>query len=605
MTEKITTMEEALKAVREDAQALEDVPENLITAELCLEACMTKIAVDEDDDYYDSGITALEFVPEELKTPQVCLAAIRQSDYAFHYLPKSFWTAQNSMEMVKHKGSYLAVVPENLKTAELCMEAVKSSDYALGFVPKKLRTEQLCQEAAKRDYYFLKDIPEAFRTAQICMDAVSRNGYELAYVPENLKTAELCRISVSQYANALKHVPDSYKTAELCEAAVKANAFMFKHVPDPLKTPQMCMDAVKANGRLLWYVPHEYRTAELCMAAVKSGSEAFNHVPEHLRTLELCVEAAQRNGKLEYMPSELIDEIRKRVLRLEDITRIDDASIAKAVSLVESHTLAKGLKLAETEVQEKVLRNMPERDAGMLKEDMEYMGPIRLKDAEDAARELCAVFLELEAKGEIELPQRGGEQSAASLKKPPTLGAVLKAALEQSLKSEKDADTASRIKTCLTLLDEKLPALVSRNYASSGGVEYITEVFSLVDNLDKPLELLTDENPELAEDFFRSTRVFADFVLLDDRSIQLLMREAASADLAAALIGEEEEVQEKVFRNMSKRASEMLKEDMERVMPIEADRAEEARQKILAIADRLEESGEILMSYYSGDQMVV
>ena len=142
------------------------------------------------------------------------------------------------------------------------------------------------------------------------------------------------------------------------------------------------------------------RTAGLCLEAVKSDSRAFEHVPENLKTLELCLEVAQRNGRLEHIPPEFIGEIKRRVFMLEDIVRLDDACVAKGLqSLGNGKTLALALCLTGIEVWEKVRKNMPEREAAKLLTEMEYMGPIRLKDAEDAASKVCAVFHELEKKG--------------------------------------------------------------------------------------------------------------------------------------------------------------------------------------------------------------
>jgi len=82
---------------------------------------------------------------------------------------------------------------------------------------------------------------------------------------------------------------------------------------------------------------------------------------------------------------------------LEDIIRLDDACVAKGLqSLGNGRVLALALNLASIEVWEKVRKYMPEREAAKLLTEMKYMGPIRLKDAEDAAGEICAVFHELE-----------------------------------------------------------------------------------------------------------------------------------------------------------------------------------------------------------------
>jgi flagellar motor switch protein FliG len=99
--------------------------------------------------------------------------------------------------------------------------------------------------------------------------------------------------------------------------------------------------------------------------------------------------------------------------------------------------------------------------------------------------------------------------------------------------------------------------------------------------------------------------VFEDIVMLDDRSIQRVMREVDTAELSKALKSVDAEVQDKVFRNMSKRAAAMLKDDMEFMGPVRVKDVEEAQQKIVAIIRRLEEAGEIIIARGGEDELVM
>ena len=89
--------------------------------------------------------------------------------------------------------------------------------------------------------------------------------------------------------------------------------------------------------------------------------------------------------------------------------------------------------------------------------------------------------------------------------------------------------------------------------------------------------------------------VFEDIVLLDDRSIQRVLREVDARDLAIALKGASDAVKEKIFKNMSQRARQMLQEEMEYMGPVRVKQIEEAQQKIISIIRRLEEAGEIVI----------
>ena len=87
--------------------------------------------------------------------------------------------------------------------------------------------------------------------------------------------------------------------------------------------------------------------------------------------------------------------------------------------------------------------------------------------------------------------------------------------------------------------------------------------------------------------------IFEDIVSLDDRAIQQILREIEMKELALALKGTRDEVQHKIFSNMSERAAEMVKEDMEFMGPVKIRTVEEAQQKIVSVIRRLEEAGEI------------
>ena len=99
--------------------------------------------------------------------------------------------------------------------------------------------------------------------------------------------------------------------------------------------------------------------------------------------------------------------------------------------------------------------------------------------------------------------------------------------------------------------------------------------------------------------------VFEDILLLDDRAIQRVLRDVDNGDLATALKGSNEEVQNAIFNNLSKRLAAMIKEDMEFMGPVRMKDVEEAQQKIVNVIRKLEESAEIVISRGGGDEIVV
>ncbi len=157
------------------------------------------------------------------------------------------------------------------------------------------------------------------------------------------------------------------------------------------------------------------------------------------------------------------------------------------------------------------------------------------------------------------------------------------------------------------VLEKKLSTLSSEDYTSAGGVESIVEILNLVDRSTEKsiIESLEEEDPELAEEIKKRMFVFEDIVMLDDRAIQKVLREVDTAELAKALKAVDSEVQDKIFRNMSKRAATLLREDMEYMGPIRMKDVEEAQQKIVSIIRKLEEQGEIVVARGTEDELVV
>jgi flagellar motor switch protein FliG len=188
----------------------------------------------------------------------------------------------------------------------------------------------------------------------------------------------------------------------------------------------------------------------------------------------------------------------------------------------------------------------------------------------------------------------------------------------QNLPHEVQSDVARRIATMdrtspevlrevERVLEKKLSTLSSEDYTTAGGVESIVEILNLVDRASEKqiIEALEDEDPELAEEIKKRMFVFEDIVMLDDRAIQKVMREVDSQELAKALKSVDTEVQDKIFRNMSKRAAGMLKEDMEYMGPVRLKDVEEAQQKIVSIIRHLEDTGEIVVARSGEDELVV
>ncbi len=170
-----------------------------------------------------------------------------------------------------------------------------------------------------------------------------------------------------------------------------------------------------------------------------------------------------------------------------------------------------------------------------------------------------------------------------------------------------DRTSPDVIKEVERVLEGKISSLVNQDYTVIGGVDAVVEILNTVDRGTERhiMESLEIEDPELADEIRKKMFVFEDILLLDDRSIQRVLRDVDNNDLAIALKGSNEEVQNAILNNMSKRLAAMIKEDMEFMGPVRMKDVEEAQQKIVNVIRKLEDAGEIIISRGGGDELVV
>lgn len=157
------------------------------------------------------------------------------------------------------------------------------------------------------------------------------------------------------------------------------------------------------------------------------------------------------------------------------------------------------------------------------------------------------------------------------------------------------------------VLERKLSSSVIQDYTQTGGVKALVEVLHEVDRSTEKtiLDSLAVQDPELAEEIKKRMFVFEDIVTLDNRAIQRVIRECENEDLILALKAASDEVKEIVFRNMSTRMAETIKEEMEYMGPVRLRDVEEAQSRIVDIIRRLEETGEIIIARGGGDDIIV
>jgi flagellar motor switch protein FliG len=159
------------------------------------------------------------------------------------------------------------------------------------------------------------------------------------------------------------------------------------------------------------------------------------------------------------------------------------------------------------------------------------------------------------------------------------------------------------VKQVENVMRAKLASVVQQEYTAAGGVKSLAEILNRADRSCERnvLETLSDTDEELGAEVRRLLFVFEDIVKLDDRSIQLVLREADQKDLVLALRAVNDDVKQRILANMSERGAEMLVEEMAYQPPQRKRVIEEAQGRIVAIVRRLEEAGALVLSHREED----
>ncbi len=162
------------------------------------------------------------------------------------------------------------------------------------------------------------------------------------------------------------------------------------------------------------------------------------------------------------------------------------------------------------------------------------------------------------------------------------------------------------IKELDQVLERQFTGNTGAKSSSVGGLKTAAEILNYMDSGIETtiMENLTQVDPDTAQSIEDLMFVFDNLAELDDRSMQALLREVNSETLVTALKGASEPLREKVFKNISKRAAEMLRDDLETKGPVRVSEVEVAQKEILSIARRMSDTGELVLGGRGGDDFV-
>lgn len=148
------------------------------------------------------------------------------------------------------------------------------------------------------------------------------------------------------------------------------------------------------------------------------------------------------------------------------------------------------------------------------------------------------------------------------------------------------------------VLKQELATLGSIDTQQLGGVQPIAEMLNIMDKTSEQniMARVEEKDPQLAEEIRKLMFVFEDITLIDDRGIQLILKEMPNDKLVIALKTAPEEIREKIYKNISKRAQDLLRDDLAASPPVRISDVENAQQTVVNIAKRLEGEGKIVVN---------
>jgi len=156
------------------------------------------------------------------------------------------------------------------------------------------------------------------------------------------------------------------------------------------------------------------------------------------------------------------------------------------------------------------------------------------------------------------------------------------------------------------VIEKQFSGNVGSQQKTMGGYKVAAEIMNQLDSSlsEKLMTAIGDSDEDVSTKISDLMFVFDNLKEVDDRGIQVLLREVSSDQLILALKGADDEMREKIFKNMSKRAAELLKDDLESKGPVKVSEVEGAQKEILSIAKRLSDSGEIMLGGSGGEAMI-
>ena len=321
--------------------------------------------------------------------------------------------------------------------------------------------------------------------------------------------------------------------------------------------------------------------------------------------LLLTLEQDEAAEILKRLPAESVEEVSREIASLGDIT----LNIRKEVfgefynqALANTYLMEGGLEYAKQLLQ----KTLPEKDAErVIKQVTQQVQTTPFSFLQKAESENLLTFIQDEHPQTIalilaHLPSQKASEILVGLPSQKQIEVVKRVANMEQTNPEV-------IKEVERGLEHRLSDIVSQTFEKAGGVDTVAEILNLADRSTEKgiMEGLEAEDPDLVEQIRRLMFVFEDILLVNDKGIQAVLKEVDNEELALALKTASEELKQKIFKNMSERAAQLIAEDMQYMGPVRVSDVEAAQQKIVDVVRRLEDAGEIIIAGRGGEKEMV
>ena len=308
---------------------------------------------------------------------------------------------------------------------------------------------------------------------------------------------------------------------------------------------------------------------------------------------------------LRRLPPEAIEEVSREIASMGEVavaTRTDVFGEFYSLALANSYLSEGGLEYAKTLLR----KSLKEDDAArVIKQVTQQVQTTPFSFLQKAESENLLTFIQDEHPQTIalilaHLPAQKASEILVGLPGQKQIEVVKRIAnMEQT--------SPDVIKEVERGLEHRLSDIVSQTFEKAGGVDTVAEMLNLADRSTEKgiMEGLEAEDPDLVEQIRRLMFVFEDILLVNDKGIQSVLKEVENEELALALKTASQDLKDKILKNMSERASQLIQEDMQYMGPVRVSDVETAQQKIVDVVRRLEDAGEIIIAGRGGEKEMV